>query len=94
MRGCDALTPGARRVARLAADGLSNREIAQDLWVTLRTVEGHLTQAYMKLDICSREQLAAALVLPRGSTAVPAEASAPLRTTNATAARLVFSQWA
>jgi DNA-binding CsgD family transcriptional regulator len=59
--GTDALTPSERRVCRLAADGLSNREIAQALFVTLRTVEGHLTQSYMKLDITSREALAPAL---------------------------------
>ncbi|HEV2059787.1 MAG TPA: helix-turn-helix transcriptional regulator [Solirubrobacteraceae bacterium] len=53
--------PSERRVARLAAEGLSNREIAQALFVTTRTVEGHLTQTYMKLGVCSREQLAAAL---------------------------------
>ena len=40
---------------------MSNREIAQALFVTVRTVEGHLTQSYMKLDIAGREQLAAAL---------------------------------
>ncbi|MDX6691468.1 MAG: hypothetical protein QOG15_2925 [Solirubrobacteraceae bacterium] len=59
--GADSLTPSERRVARLAADGLSNREIAQGLFVTLRTVEGHLTQSYMKLDIGSREELGGAL---------------------------------
>jgi len=59
--GRDALTPSERRVAQLAADGLSNREIAQDLFVTVRTVEGHLTQTYSKLDVGSREQLAQAL---------------------------------
>jgi DNA-binding NarL/FixJ family response regulator len=51
-------------VAQLAADGLSNRDIAQTLFVTLRTVEGHLTHAYMKLDISSRQQLADAMVTP------------------------------
>ena len=61
LSGADALTPSERRVARLAVDGLSNREIAQTLFVTIRTVEGHLTQSYMKLDIAGREQLAAAL---------------------------------
>lgn len=61
LSGADALTPSERRVCRLAADGLSNREIAQSLFVTIRTVEGHLTQAYSKLDITSREQLAPAL---------------------------------
>jgi DNA-binding CsgD family transcriptional regulator len=59
--GADSLTPSERRVCRLAADGLSNRDIAHALFVTLRTVEGHLTQSYMKLDISSREALAAAL---------------------------------
>ncbi|MEA2193299.1 MAG: hypothetical protein QOI73_3420, partial [Solirubrobacteraceae bacterium] len=59
--GRDALTPSERRVAQLAADGLSNREIAQALFVTVRTVEGHLTQTYAKLDVGSREQLARAL---------------------------------
>jgi len=62
--GADSLTPSERRVCRLATEGLSNREIAQALFVTVRTVEGHLTQAYMKLDIASREQLAAALQPP------------------------------
>ena len=60
--GADALTPSERRVCGLAADGLSNRDIAQALFVTVRTVEGHLTQAYMKLGISSREQVADALV--------------------------------
>lgn len=64
LRGRDALTPSERRVAKLAADGLGNREIAQALFVTLRTVEGHLTQTYMKLDITSREQLPEALDSP------------------------------
>ena len=64
LSGADSLTPSERRVARLAADGLSNRDIAQTLFVTVRTVEGHLTQAYMKLDVSSREQLAPALASP------------------------------
>ncbi len=51
---------------KLAADGLSNREIAQALFVTIRTVEGHLTQTYMKLDVGSREQLAPALSAAAG----------------------------
>jgi DNA-binding CsgD family transcriptional regulator len=61
LRGADSLTPSERRVGRLAADGLGNRDIAQALFVTVRTVEGHLTQAYMKLDIAGREGLANAL---------------------------------
>ena len=41
----------------MAADGMGNREIAQALFVTLRTVEGHLTQAFAKLEIGSRDEL-------------------------------------
>ncbi|MBV9680760.1 MAG: helix-turn-helix transcriptional regulator [Solirubrobacterales bacterium] len=55
--GVEALTPSERRIARLAADGLSTPEIAQQLFVTVNTVETHLRHAYMKLDIHSREQL-------------------------------------
>jgi len=55
--GLDSLTTSERRVAQLAASGLPNREIAQQLFITTRTVEGHLTHAYQKLDITSREQL-------------------------------------
>jgi DNA-binding CsgD family transcriptional regulator len=58
------LTPSERRVAQMAAAGLSNREIAQQLFVTARTVEGHLTHAYQKLRITSRAQLAEALAAP------------------------------
>jgi DNA-binding CsgD family transcriptional regulator len=64
LSGADSLTPSERRVARLAGDGLSNRQIAQALFVTVRTVEGHLTQAYTKLDISRRDQLATALESP------------------------------
>ena len=61
LSGLDSLTPSERRVAQLAAAGLPNHEIAQHLFITTRTVEGHLTHAYQKLDITSREQLPAAL---------------------------------
>ncbi len=59
--GADALTTSERRVAELAAGGASNKEIAQSLFVTLRTVELHLSNAYCKLQIRSRHELAAAL---------------------------------
>jgi DNA-binding CsgD family transcriptional regulator len=55
------LTASEQRVARLAAEGMTNREIAQGLFVTEKTVEVHLTRAYRKLDIQSRSQLARAL---------------------------------
>jgi DNA-binding CsgD family transcriptional regulator len=64
LTGADSLTPSERRVSRLATEGLTNREIAQALFVTVRTVEGHLRQAYMKLDIARREELATALQAP------------------------------
>ena len=53
--GRDALTPAELRVSRLAAEGLSNREIAQTLFITQKTVESHLARAYDKLAIESRQ---------------------------------------
>lgn len=61
LRGRDALTASERRVALLASEGHTNREIAQALFVSLRTVETHLTHAYQKLEVRSREDLPAAL---------------------------------
>jgi DNA-binding CsgD family transcriptional regulator len=61
LSGVASLTPSERRVAELAAEGPTNREIAQALFVTQRTVEVHLTSIYRKLAISSRSQLAAAL---------------------------------
>jgi DNA-binding CsgD family transcriptional regulator len=57
LRGVEALTPSERRVAEMAADGPTNREIAQALFVTPKTVEVHLSSAYRKLGISSRAQL-------------------------------------
>jgi DNA-binding CsgD family transcriptional regulator len=59
--GAGALTPSERRIADLAATGQQNREIAQGLFVTMATVEFHLRNAYRKLGISSRTQLAQAL---------------------------------
>jgi DNA-binding CsgD family transcriptional regulator len=59
--GRDALTPSELRVARLAAEGRSNREIAQELFVTRKTVETHMSQILQKLDIKSRTAIATAL---------------------------------
>jgi DNA-binding CsgD family transcriptional regulator len=47
--GAGALTASERRVAAMAAGGMANRDIAQALFVTRRTVEGHLTHAFRKL---------------------------------------------
>ena len=71
LSGLDALTPSERRVAQLAAAGLANHDIAQHLFITTRTVEGHLTHAYQKLAITSREQLPAALATRDIETATP-----------------------
>ena len=57
LRGADALTPAEHRVVELAAAGHSNPEIAQALFVSLRTVETHLTHSYAKLGIAGRESL-------------------------------------
>ncbi|MGZ6638862.1 MAG: helix-turn-helix domain-containing protein [Solirubrobacteraceae bacterium] len=56
--GLDSLTPSERRIVDLAADGASNPEIAQALFVTVKTVEMHVGNAYRKLDVSSRRQLA------------------------------------
>jgi DNA-binding NarL/FixJ family response regulator len=55
------VTPGERRIAERAAAGASNAEIAQALFVTVKTVEMHLSNAYCKLDIASRRELTRAL---------------------------------
>lgn len=55
--GLRALTRRQLAVATRAARGLTNREIAEELVLTQRTVELHLTNAYKKLDIHSRSQL-------------------------------------
>jgi len=61
LTGLEALTVSERRTAELAATGMSNPEIAQALFVTLNTVEGHLRHAYQKPSINSRGHLPAAL---------------------------------
>ena len=55
--GVEALTPSELRVVRLAAEGRTNREIAHELYVTLKTVEGHLSRVYTKLGIAGRAEL-------------------------------------
>jgi DNA-binding CsgD family transcriptional regulator len=60
-RDRDALTAGEMRVARLAADGMTNKQIAQALFVTVKAVEWHLGHAYPKLGIRSRRELSGVL---------------------------------
>jgi DNA-binding CsgD family transcriptional regulator len=59
--GLETLTARERRVAQLAAEDMSNKDIAQALFVTVKTVEVHLSSVYRKLEISSRRQLAPAL---------------------------------
>ncbi len=59
--GVEGLTPSEVRVAELAAEGLTNREVAQALFVSEKTVETHLGRVYRKLDIKSRHALPGAL---------------------------------
>jgi DNA-binding NarL/FixJ family response regulator len=61
MSGVESLTPSELRVAELAASGDSNKDIAQALYVTPKTVEVHLSSAYRKLGIRSRRELPSAL---------------------------------
>src|SRR5262249_47470777 len=76
--GLDALTTSERRVAQLAADGMTNKEIAQTLFVTIKTVEMHLSHAYRKLEISSRAQLQNALLPPApNSASATAQSLAP-----------------
>jgi DNA-binding CsgD family transcriptional regulator len=59
--GTDALTPSERRVAELAARGLTTRQMSETLFVTPKTIEFHLRNIYRKLDVGSREELGPAL---------------------------------
>ena len=57
-RGWASLTPTEVDVARLVSEGLSNKDIATQLFVSPRTVQSHLTHVYTKLALTSRVQLA------------------------------------
>ncbi len=61
LSGSEALTPRERQVAQLAARGVRNREIAQRLFITQKTVEWHLGNAFRKLELHSRDSLIGAL---------------------------------
>ena len=61
LTGVEALTPSESRIAQMAAAGRSNREIAQALFLSVRTVENQLRRVYLKLEIGSRHDLPDAL---------------------------------
>jgi DNA-binding NarL/FixJ family response regulator len=67
LRGTEALTPRERRVAELAAQGLTTRQMAQVLFVTPKTIEYHIRHIYEKLDVRSRTDLARVLAVPHPS---------------------------
>jgi DNA-binding CsgD family transcriptional regulator len=61
LTGLESLTPSERRVADMAAENMTNKDIAQALFVTPKAVEVHLSSVYRKLEISSRSQLPVAL---------------------------------
>jgi DNA-binding CsgD family transcriptional regulator len=76
LTGLESLTASERRTAELAAEGLTNREIAQALFVTVKTVEWHLRNTYVKLGIGSRRELGPVLAAAEGDAARDGEAAA------------------
>jgi DNA-binding CsgD family transcriptional regulator len=73
----DQLTPSERRIVEMAATGASNPQIAQALFITIKTVEGHLANAYRKLNINSRHRLAAVLKPGQPQTGQPPPRTTP-----------------
>ena len=77
LTGAESLSPGEHRVAKMAASGMTNREIAQALFVTPKAVQWHLRNTYRKLEISSREEIAAKLGGEAGSAHRAFELGAP-----------------
>ena len=78
LTGPEALTAAEHRVATLAAAGYNNREIAERLYVTQRTVETHLTHAFQKLAITNRTELAAHINVDQTTATAPTGAPAEI----------------
>jgi DNA-binding CsgD family transcriptional regulator len=68
LTGVEALTASERRVAEMAAEGLTNREIAQALFVTAKTVETHMGHVFQKLDVRARGEVDAVLRSAAGAS--------------------------
>jgi DNA-binding NarL/FixJ family response regulator len=66
LTGIRALTSSERQVAQLAADGLTNRQIAEKLFLSEKTVEAHLSRSYRKLGVRTRTQLAVRMAVSVG----------------------------
>jgi DNA-binding CsgD family transcriptional regulator len=82
LTGPESLTPSERRVADLAARGRTNRDIAQSLFISEKTVETHLGHVYDKLGVRSRHKLREILEEPAGGSSAggtSARASSPVR---------------
>jgi class 3 adenylate cyclase/DNA-binding CsgD family transcriptional regulator/tetratricopeptide (TPR) repeat protein len=75
LSGIESLTTSERRVAEMASEGMTNRQIAQALFVTPKTVEVHLSSVYRKLGIGSRAQLTEAL--PPAEPVAPRAGASP-----------------
>jgi DNA-binding CsgD family transcriptional regulator len=65
LTGVESLTASERRVAQMATSGMTNRDIAEALFVTVKTVEAHLGRLYRKLGIHSRAELAEVMAAAR-----------------------------
>ena len=78
ITGRDSLTAAELRVARLAAEGLTNRKIAQALFITTKTAKGHLSRVYLKLGISRRGELPGALSGPLENRRLDPGATAPI----------------
>jgi DNA-binding CsgD family transcriptional regulator len=75
--GVSSLTPTEARVAELVAGGRTNKEVAAELFLSVKTVEANLSRVYAKLSVRSRTELAARLMVQRHDDAVRSKPAAP-----------------